>query len=51
MESRHHQDLVERAKGLKPIRTAVVHPVDTPSLLGAVKAARLDLIVPVLVGS
>src|SRR5512135_2627303 len=39
MESRHHQDLVQKARGLKPIRTAVVHPVDTVSLLGAIKAA------------
>jgi phosphate acetyltransferase/phosphate butyryltransferase len=37
-------------KGLDPIRTAVVHPVDTVSLLGAVEAARSKLIVPVLVG-
>ena len=36
--------------GLDPIRTAVVHPVDTPSLLGAVEAARIKLITPVLVG-
>ncbi len=50
MESRHHQDLVAKAKGLKPIRTAVVHPVDTVSLLGAIKAAEAGLIVPVLVG-
>lgn len=50
MESRHHQDLVERAKGLKPIRTAVVHPVDTVSLVGAIKAAEAGLIEPVLVG-
>ena len=50
MESRHHQDLVQKAKGLKPIRTAVVHPVDTVSLLGAIKAAEAGLIVPVLVG-
>lgn len=50
MESRHHQDLVEKAKGLKPIRTAVVHPVDTVSLLGAIKAAEAGLIEPVLVG-
>lgn len=36
--------------GLAPIRTAVVHPVDTVSLLGALEAAREMLIVPVLVG-
>lgn len=50
MESRHHQNLVEKAKGLKPVRTAVVHPVDTVSLLGAIKAAEAGLIEPVLVG-
>lgn len=50
MESRHHQELVEKAKGLKPIRTAVVHPVDIVSLLGAIKAAEAGLIEPVLVG-
>jgi len=50
MESRHHQDLVAKARGLKPIRTAVVHPVDTVSLVGAIKAAEAGLIVPVLVG-
>jgi phosphate acetyltransferase len=50
MESRHHQTLVEKAKGLKPVRTAVVHPVDIVSLLGAIKAAEAGLIEPVLVG-
>ncbi len=50
MESRHHQNLVQKAKGLKPIRTAVVHPVDTVSLVGAIKAAEAGLIEPVLVG-
>jgi phosphate acetyltransferase/phosphate butyryltransferase len=38
------------AAGLAPLRTAVVHPVDAPSLLGAIEAARAGLIVPVLVG-
>ena len=37
-------------RGLHPIQTAVVHPVDTPSLLGAVEAARANLILPILVG-
>ena len=45
-----YRQLIEMTKGLDPIRTAVVHPVDTPSLLGAVEAARSKLIVPVLVG-
>jgi hypothetical protein len=35
---------------LDPIRTAVVHPIAAPSLLGAVEAARINLITPVLVG-
>ena len=45
-----HRKLVEMTLGLAPIRTAVVHPVDTVSLLGALEAAREMLIVPVLVG-
>ncbi len=47
---RRYRRLIEMTRGLAPIRTAVVHPVDTPSLLGAVEAARANLIVPVLVG-
>ena len=46
---RYHQ-LIEMTRGLKPIRTAVVHPVDTVSLIGAIEAGREKLIVPVLVG-
>jgi phosphate acetyltransferase/phosphate butyryltransferase len=42
--------LVDLVKGLEPIRTAVVHPVDGNSLVGAVDAAQAGLIVPVLVG-
>jgi phosphate acetyltransferase len=46
----HHQQLVRRTMTLKPIRIAVVHPVDTDSLLGAIEAAKANLIIPVLVG-
>jgi phosphotransacetylase/acyl dehydratase len=49
-KGRCHRKLVEMTLGLAPIRTAVVHPVDTVSLLGALEAAREKLIVPVLVG-
>ena len=42
--------LVQKAQGLVPLRTAVVHPVDGVSLEGAIAAARAGLIVPVLVG-
>jgi phosphotransacetylase len=48
-ETRDHR-LVALARGLEPLGTAVVHPVDRNSLLGAVDAARAGLIVPVLVG-
>lgn len=47
---RPYQQLLGRAQGLAPLRTAVVHPVDPTSLLGAVEAAKAKLIVPVLVG-
>ena len=36
--------------GMAPLRTAVIHPVDANALSGAVEAARLGLIVAVLVG-
>ena len=42
--------LVEKARGLGPIRTAVVHAVDAVTLSGAIEAAREHLIVPILVG-
>jgi phosphotransacetylase/acyl dehydratase len=49
-KGRRYELLLKMTHGLDPIRTAVVHPVDTPSLLGAVEAARIKLITPVLVG-
>lgn len=42
--------LLLMAKAQEPIRTAVVHPCDASSLGGALEAARMRLIVPVLVG-
>ncbi len=45
-----YRQLIALTKGLDPIRTAVVHPVDRNSLLGAIDAAQADLIIPVLVG-
>jgi phosphotransacetylase/acyl dehydratase len=42
--------LIEQIRTLQPIRTAVVHPVDSVSLIAAIEAAREGLIVPVLVG-
>jgi phosphate acetyltransferase/phosphate butyryltransferase len=50
MQGRHHQNLVAKARGLEPVRTAVVHPVDAVSLQGAIEGAKQRLIVPILVG-
>lgn len=47
---RWYRQLIEMTRELEPIRTAVVHPVDSVSLVGAIDAAREQLIVPVLVG-
>src|SRR5215831_5504947 len=48
--SRHHSRLVQQTRTLPPIRTAVVHPVDIESLLGAIEAVDAGLIDPVLIG-
>lgn len=50
MKGHHHEDLVHKAQGLAPLRTAVVHPVDEVSLAGAIEAGKEELIAPVLVG-
>jgi phosphotransacetylase len=42
--------LLERCRQLAPIPTAVAHPCEESALLGALEAARLGLIVPILVG-
>jgi phosphotransacetylase/acyl dehydratase len=42
--------ILERTQGQLPVTTAVVHPVDRESLLGALEAAAKGLIIPVLVG-
>ena len=44
------KELLARGAHLAPVRCAVVHPCDAESLKGAVDAANLALIVPVLVG-
>ncbi len=49
-EPRHLQQLIDRAREFGALRTAVVHPTDEVSLLGAIEAARQGLISPVLVG-
>ena len=42
--------LIAAAKALAPITTAVAHPCDPSSLAGAIDAAKLGLIRPILVG-
>ena len=49
-KGRRYRRLIEMTRGLQPLRTAVVHPVDEASLVGAVEAAREGLIEAVLVG-
>jgi phosphate acetyltransferase/phosphate butyryltransferase len=49
-KGRHYRLLVDRARGLGPLRTAVVHPVEAQSLSLATEAAKANLIRPVLVG-
>lgn len=44
------KDLLARVEGLEAARCAVVHPCDAGSLSGAMDAARLGLLVPVLIG-
>lgn len=45
-----YRHLIDAAQKLPPIRTAVIHPCDEVSLIGALDAAADRLIVPILVG-
>jgi len=45
-----YRRLIAMAEEPAPIAMAVVHPCDRESLLGAIEAAKANLIVPVLVG-
>ena len=42
--------ILARAQALGPVRTAVVHPCSADALAGAIEAARLGLMEPVLIG-
>jgi phosphate acetyltransferase len=46
----HYERLLARARTLPAVPTAVVHPCDAASLSGAIDAAKMGLIAPVLVG-
>jgi phosphotransacetylase len=45
-----YEQVLERCANLEPVPTAVAHPCNAASLSGAVEAAELGLIVPILVG-
>ena len=46
----HYERLLAHARTLPPVATAVAHPCDVASLTGVVDAAKMGLIVPILVG-
>ncbi len=46
----YYEELTAKTKGLDPLKTAIVHPVDANSLGGAIDAAQEGLIIPVFVG-
>jgi phosphate acetyltransferase len=52
MERKHekYERLIARCKELAPVPTAVAHPCDESSLRGAVEAAEMGLLQPILVG-
>jgi phosphate acetyltransferase len=52
MERKHekYERLIARCKALTPVPTAVAHPCDESSLKGAVEAAELGILQPILVG-
>jgi phosphate acetyltransferase len=45
-----HDRLIAKAQAVEPARTIVAHPCDETSLRGAVEAAEMGLIRPILVG-
>lgn len=47
---RHYRQLIALTAKEEPVRTAVVHPTDDVSLMGAMQAMREKFIIPVLVG-
>ena len=52
MENKHekYQRLIDYCRTLPPLPTAVVHPCDASSLAGAIEAAQMGLIAPILCG-
>ena len=50
MTKNHYQELLQLCKNIPPVPTAVVHPCESSALQGALEAAELGLIDPILVG-
>lgn len=50
MSHEKYERLIAKAKSFEPVPTAVAHPCDESSLSGAIDAAKLGLIRPILVG-
>ena len=52
MEHKHekYERLIARCKALAPLPTAVAHPCDESALRGAVEAAEMGILKPILVG-
>jgi phosphate acetyltransferase len=50
LRHRKYEALIEACRPLAPVRAAVAHPCDETSLRGAVEAAEVNLISPLLVG-
>lgn len=49
-EGKLYEVLLKKLHNVKPIQTAVIHPVDDVSLLGAIESAQAKLIIPILIG-
>jgi len=49
-EHNYEQWLLNKVKGMKPLKVGVVHPADVLSLSGAIEAAQAGIIEPVLIG-
>jgi phosphate acetyltransferase len=45
-----YEQMLVKCKKLKPVPTAVAHPCEASALSGAVEAAKLGLILPILIG-
>src|SRR6476646_9869550 len=45
-----YEQLLDRCRSLDPAPTAVAHPCEATALAGAIEAAELGLITPILVG-